>query len=198
MRSKPPGLLTPLALTVLRLLHGGPMHPYEMHQQIRQQHTDQVIKLRAGSLYHTVERLHRTGLIEPVETGREGRRPERTVYAITEAGRDEFRTGVHDLLRTPQDEYPVFAAAVEMMHAVPPDEVAALLRERLVMLEGLLAHGERVHGALRTERGLPRVLLIELEYKQAMQRSEMDWVRGLLDEISSGRLRWPAPPEGER
>lgn len=197
MRSKPPGLLTPLALTVLRLLHGGPMHPYEMHQQIRQQHTDHVIKLRAGSLYHTVERLHRVGLIEPVETGREGRRPERTVYAITDAGRDEFRAGLHDLLRNPQDEYPVFAAAVEMMHAMQPEEAARLLRERLVKLEGSLAGGERIHTALLTERGLSRVLLIELEYKQAMQRSEMDWVRGLLDEITTGRLRWPEP-EGER
>ena len=90
MRYKPHRTLTPLALVVLGLLRERPMHPYEMQQTIRDEHTDQVIKLRAGSLYHTVERLQTLELITAVETARAGRRPERTVYAITEEGRDEF------------------------------------------------------------------------------------------------------------
>ncbi|WP_213454066.1 PadR family transcriptional regulator [Rhizomonospora bruguierae] len=196
MRSTRRGALTPLALTVLRLLtQGGPMHPYEMHQRIREQHTDHVIKLRAGSLYHTVERLHRADLVEPVETGREGRRPERTVYAITEAGAEEFSAGLHDLLRAPRDEYPVFAAAVEMLHALPPADAARLLGERLIALEGHLARVERIRVGLLRDRDLDRVLLVELEYKEAMCRAEVAWVRGLLDEIASGRLSWPAPEE---
>ena len=86
MRARPHRTLTPLALAILRLLHERPMHPYEMHQLVRDRGTDFVIKVRAGSLYHAVERLAMLGLIAPVETGRDGRRPERTVYAITDAG----------------------------------------------------------------------------------------------------------------
>ena len=57
MRAKPHRTLTPLALAVLRLLHERPMHPYEMHQLVRDRGTDFAIKVRAGSLYHAVERL---------------------------------------------------------------------------------------------------------------------------------------------
>src|SRR6185369_4646230 len=104
MRANPHRTLPPLALAVLRRLRERPMHPYEAHQQIRDRSIDYVIKVRAGSLYHAVERLHRLGLVEPVETAREGRRPERTVYAITEAGNDEYLANLRDLVRHPEDE----------------------------------------------------------------------------------------------
>src|SRR5690349_8858323 len=99
MSIRPHRTLTPLGLVVLELLHQRAMHPYEIQQTIRDRFIDQVIKVRAGSLYHTVERLHRAGLIEPVETGRTGRRPERTVYAITDDGREEYRANLRELLR---------------------------------------------------------------------------------------------------
>src|SRR5215475_4736337 len=148
MRAKPHRTLTPLALAVLRLLNTRPMHPYEMHQVVRDHGTDRVIKVRAGSLYHTVERLHRQGLIEQLETGREGRRPERTVYAITDAGRDEFVTNLRDLLRVPAEEFPVFAAALEMSGALPPATVQRLLEHRTVALEAQLAAYEQAVGTL--------------------------------------------------
>src|SRR6266542_482877 len=105
MSVTPHRALTPLALAVLELLLERAMHPYEMHQLIRDRRIDHVIKLRAGSLYHTVERLHRLDLIEPVETARAGRRPERTVYAITEQGRDAFAARMRDLIQRPEPEY---------------------------------------------------------------------------------------------
>lgn len=93
--SKP---LTPLGLTVLRMLCDGPMHPYEMQQRIRNHAYDVAVKITHGSLYHSVERLAAAGLIEPLETSREGRRPERTVYAVTSAGRDAARIRLAELL----------------------------------------------------------------------------------------------------
>src|SRR5690242_14900046 len=68
------------ALTVLCLLRERPMHPYEMQRLIRERHKDEFLDLKRGSLYHAMERLQAAGLVEPMETFREGRRPERTVY----------------------------------------------------------------------------------------------------------------------
>jgi DNA-binding PadR family transcriptional regulator len=186
--------LTPLALAVLRLLNTRPMHPYEMHQVVRDHGTDQVIKVRAGSLYHTVERLHRQGLIEQVETGREGRRPERTVYAITDAGRDEFVTNLRDLLRVPAEEFPVFASALEMAAALPPATVRRLLAHRTVALEAQLAGFEQAIGAL-SKQGLDRVSLIEAEFGMSVRRAELTWVRQIVDEIDSGELTWATDDE---
>ena len=65
------------SLAVLGLLREAPMHPYEMQRQMHRRHTDDLLALKRGSLYHAINQLQRDGLIEPVEISREGRRPER-------------------------------------------------------------------------------------------------------------------------
>src|SRR5437868_14066527 len=82
---------TPLALAVMNLLIEQPMHPYEMKSKMKGRGHDQVIKLTGGSIYGTVERLEEGGFIQAQETSRGGRRPERTAYAKTEAGRAEIK-----------------------------------------------------------------------------------------------------------
>jgi DNA-binding PadR family transcriptional regulator len=192
MSAPPAGALTPLALAVLELLLERAMHPYEMHQLFRDRHMDHVIKVRAGSLYHTVERLHRLHLVEPVETARAGRRPERTVYAITEQGRDAFAARLRDLIQRPESEYPVFGAAVEMLHTLDPAEAAALLERRTVAVEALIAAHDQVIATLG-KSGLERVMLVEIEYAQAIRQAELAWIRGLVEDIREGALIWSAP-----
>src|SRR4051795_6674297 len=76
----------PLALAVLACLSERAMHPYEISTTLRTRGKEQSIKLNYGSLYAVVESLAKHGLVRPLETTREGRRPQRTVYEITEAG----------------------------------------------------------------------------------------------------------------
>src|SRR5919108_1868809 len=102
---------TPLALAVMNLLMEHPMHPYEMKSKMKERGHDQVIRLKGGSIYDTVERLEQGGFIEAQETSREGRRPERTVYAITEAGVDELRAWMREMVGRPVWDYPQFGAA---------------------------------------------------------------------------------------
>ncbi|MFB9235891.1 PadR family transcriptional regulator [Plantactinospora siamensis] len=197
MRSNPHRPLTPLALAVLELLHERAMHPYEMHQTIRDRQTDRVIKVRAGSLYHTVERLHRDELIEPVRTGRAGRRPERTEYALTDAGREEFHATVRALVRHPEPEYPLFGVAVQMLHTLGPDEVVGLLDKRAMILEPGIAARQQVLDALRAQ-DTPRVYLIEVEYALTLARAELAWIRQLIDDVRTGALAWAPKHHGPR
>src|SRR2546423_11801879 len=103
---------TPLALAVMNLLMERPMHPYEMKSKMKERGHDQVIKIKGGSIYDTVERLEAGGFIKSQETSREGRRPERTVYAITEAGREETRDWLAEVGSQPGHEYPPLAGAL--------------------------------------------------------------------------------------
>ena len=181
--------LNPLAMTVLNLLHEGAAHPYELQQTIQDRYLDQFVKVRAGSLYHTVERLHRLGLIEPVSTGRSGRRPERTVYAITDDGRDEFQDSLRSAIRHPATEYPAFGSAVEMLRGLDPQDAAGLLCYRVIAIEMNLAGLEQAAASL-TKRGLDRIKLIEIEYAQAMLNAEMAWVAAVAEDITTGALTW--------
>src|ERR1700722_14111960 len=125
----------PLALAVLALLFERPMHPYEMGVILKQRHKEESIKLRYGSLYTVIELLLRRAFIAARETGRDGRRPERTGDEITPAGRDELRTWMAELIAEPAKEYPQFEAALCLLPVLPPDEALALLRQRLLAIE---------------------------------------------------------------
>src|SRR5918998_3053474 len=125
----------PLALAVMALLFERPMHAYEMVSTVRERHKHEAIRLRYSSLYSVVGALEREALVAELETRRDGRRPERTVYGITEAGRAEFLDWLRELLREPVKEYTQFAAGLSFVAALPPLEAIALLRERVQRLE---------------------------------------------------------------
>jgi DNA-binding PadR family transcriptional regulator len=181
--------LTPLGLAVLRLLDAEQMHPYEMQQRIREYSIDEVVKVAHGSLYHSVARLAELGLIEPVETSREGRRPERTVYAITEAGRDAAHSRLRDFVMRPAREYPCFGMALAFVSMLSPEDAAMLLDRRSVALEGQLAAHDTIVERLG-KQGISRVHVLELEYFNSTLRAELDFVRALSEDIKSGRLDW--------
>jgi DNA-binding PadR family transcriptional regulator len=175
---------------VLNLLHERSLHPYEMQQLMRERGHDQVIKLKGGSLYSTIERLTAAGLIEPMETSREGRRPERTVYALTEAGRDELLLWLRELLSAPVHEYPWFGSALAFLAALPQEEVLRLLERRAIALEADVAALDSVRQTMERS-GLPRLFGVEGEYALAMRRAELAWLRQILDDLRTGKLEWP-------
>lgn len=171
----------------MNLLIEEPMHPYEMKSKMKGRGHDQVIKLTGGSIYDTVERLEQGGFIQAQETSREGRRPERTVYAITDSGRDEITLWLEELLTQPVNEYPQFGAALAFFAHLPKDEVVRLLKIRTALLDGQIAGSERQFKTLG-DMGLPRLFLIEGEYSVAIKRAELEWVRKLVRDIEDGKL----------
>jgi DNA-binding PadR family transcriptional regulator len=181
---------SPLALAIMSLLYERPMHPYEMQTNMRERGHHNVIKVKGGSLYDTVERLERLGFIATLETSREGRRPERTVYTITESGRDELNFWLREMISEPAREYPEFAAALAFILVLDPDEAMQALHQRIFLLESRIAADEAmVKSSLKAN--LPRMVLIEGEYGIALQKAELSWTRKLIGELEKGSLRWP-------
>src|SRR5699024_6335832 len=113
-------LTNPLALAVLTLLSEESMHPYEISTTLKQRRKEDSIKLNFGSLYSVVESLEKRGLIEVRGAQREGNRPERTIYGVTEEGRQLMRSWLGEMLSTPAKEFPQFEAALSLMPALPP------------------------------------------------------------------------------
>jgi DNA-binding PadR family transcriptional regulator len=177
----------PLALAVLSCLNERPMHPYEISTTLRTRGKEQSIKLNYGSLYAVVESLAKHDLIAPVETTREGRRPQRTVYEITEAGVEEHDDWLAELLSTPQREYTSLEAGLSLMAGLPPDEVARLLEERAERLRIELGGIEATHKAV-AEMGVPRIFMVESEFRAHMLHAELGYVSGLAAEIRANDL----------
>lgn len=187
--------LTPLGIAILSLLARESMHPYEMRHVIRVREIDRVMKVTHGTLYSTVERLAGTGLIQPVETSREGRRPERTVYEITELGRDQLLDALRAELMRHTPDYPRLAMGLSFASLLAPGEVGELLERRAVAVEAELSGFQIALDATLKQRSpsLERVSLIEVEYLTALLRAERDWLRAVTDDIREGRLTWVPP-----
>lgn len=177
----------PLALAVLGLLTERPMHPYEMSSTLRERAKEVSIKVNYGSLYSVVDALQRHDLIEVLETVREGRRPERTVYAITDAGRTEFVDWLSELLAMPVKEYTRFEAALSLMPNLPPDEVVRLLQVRRSRLETEIVGGSAVIDEM-ARQGMPYLFAIEADYLLALRRAELEFVDRLIRQIRDGSL----------
>jgi DNA-binding PadR family transcriptional regulator len=175
-------------LAVLALLREEPMHPYQMQRILRERHEDEVLGLKRGSLYHAIRRLVRTGLIEPVTIGREGRRPERTTYRLTPDGAGEFVRWLRHRLATPQSEPSEFMGSISFLVHLPPKDAARHLELRAQTLDGRIdALGRALQ---QVGKFVARVHLIERHYLLATQKAEREWVRGLVGELRSGRFAW--------
>jgi DNA-binding PadR family transcriptional regulator len=173
-----------LALALLTLLTERPMYPYEMAAALRERGKDQAMKINWGSLYTVVQNLEKNDFIETVEVAREGRQPERTTYQITDAGRAELKDWLRELIGVPEREYSRFEAALSEVGVLPPDEVTALLRQRLDQLDAANA-GQQADLKV-WEAQVPRLFMIESEYHLALRMAEAEWVRGLLKEFTDG------------
>jgi DNA-binding PadR family transcriptional regulator len=174
-----------LALAVLGLLYEQPMHPYQMSSTLKFRHKEDSIKINYGSLYAVVDSLLRKGLIEERERIRAGRRPERTVYGLTDAGAAALHRWLGELIAEPSPQFTDFEAALSLMPALPPDVVGKLLAERLAALEAETEEYERIAAAIPD---FPRLFAVEGEYRAALRAAETGFVRGLLADITDGSL----------
>lgn len=181
--------VTPLAVAVLALLEERPMHPYEMYQLLISRREDMLVKVRPGSLYHTVARLAEQELVVAEGVDRAGNRPERTTYRITEGGHLALRARIAQIMREPAREYPVFPVAIAEAHNLPTGEVLALLRERSGHLADDLADVEMMI-EWASQHEVPRRYWVVLEYLRAMLHAELTWVEQFIGELDSGELAW--------
>ncbi|MDX3762730.1 helix-turn-helix transcriptional regulator [Streptomyces mirabilis] len=181
---------SPLALTVLALLHYKPLHPYGIQRLVKDWGKEQVVNVRQrASLYRTIERLNGDGLIAVRETGRDQQYPERTVYEVTDAGREIARAWLEEMLSAPKQEFPEFPAALSNLLLLTAEEMGDLLQRRA---DALAEQLDGLEGAMaaEAERGLPRITRLETEYLRAVTAAELEWVRTVVEDLRAGRLSW--------
>jgi DNA-binding PadR family transcriptional regulator len=180
---------SPLALAVLALVVEAPMHPYQMQQEIRRRGKDEVINVgQRASLYKTIDRLHRDGLIAVRETSRQAQRPERTVYQSTAAGRDAVREWLREMLSAPRKDFPEFPAAIAHLPLLDHEDAIAQLDKRRAALAADVA---KYDTEITFASGpIPRLLLLETEYLRAVGAAELAWVDSIIADLRAERITW--------
>ncbi|WP_158842595.1 PadR family transcriptional regulator [Saccharothrix deserti] len=180
----------PLVLAVLGLLLENPAHPYQMLSELRKRGENRATVISRGTLYDIVEALVAAGWVAPQGKQRTGNRPERTVYALTDTGREELVRRLDSQIRNPRREFTQFVGAVAYLGALGPTGAVAALTERAQRLSDRVEADES-HLAEVLESGVPRLHVIEAEYALRLARAELEWIGTVVDEIRVGSLTWP-------
>lgn len=187
--------IPPLAVTVLALLVEGEAHPYEMVNTLLARREDRIVAVSIGSVYRAVEKLAEYGYVVPGETTREGNRPERTCYRVTESGRAALQRRVDELLVEPYADRSAFLVGLGEAHNVPAARVAEQLARRVAGLDDELAELDRGIDEARAA-GVRDAYLLAPDFLRHSLRSKRDWLSDLSDRLASGDLAWPSRPAG--
>jgi DNA-binding PadR family transcriptional regulator len=179
----------PLGLVVLAYLSQGPTHPYELSSMLAERDGARSVRFSHGSVYAVIRQLERAGFIAALETTREGRRPERTSFCLTDSGSEELTSWLSNLIQEPQPEYPQFLTALSLVAALPPSTAVELLSRRLSHLAAARAEiCAFVSDTLAT--GVNPIFLIEEEFRLALLDAEVDFVRRFIDQITEKKTEW--------
>jgi DNA-binding PadR family transcriptional regulator len=121
------------------------------------------------------------------ETVRSAGYPDRIVYAITDAGRAAARAWLREMLGETTAEFPDFIAALSIVFGLAPDDARAQLEHRAAELTNELADTD---AQLTGNPDLPRLFLLEEEYRRAILTAQLAWLRGVINDLETGRLSW--------
>lgn len=172
------------------MLTETPMHAYRIQQLVKLRGKDEIVNVRQrNSLYQTIERLQRDALIAVRETERDGAFPERTIYEITDAGRDTARMWLREQLARPAREFPSFPAALSVLPLLSADDARRQLEARAAALEAELARLDETHDAALAMQ-IPRLFLLDGELMRVTLGAELDWVRSTVEHLKVGALTW--------
>ncbi|WP_330328301.1 PadR family transcriptional regulator [Streptomyces sp. NBC_00536] len=181
----------PIVLAVLGLLLEQPSHPHQMLAELRERSDHHAAAITRGTLYNSVAALAEAGWLASQGQERAGNRPERTVYALTQAGYDELVRRLDSQIRNPEREFSRFLGAVTYLGALGPSGAVAALGERAERLrQRTSADEKRLADALAA--GAPRLHVIEAEYALCLARAETAWIDSVIDDVRTGSLTWPA------
>jgi DNA-binding PadR family transcriptional regulator len=172
-----------LELAILGLLKERPMHGYELRKQLSQK-LGLFWTVSFGSLYPTLKKLERRGVVEKVTPAGDERARRKQEYCITAAGEDDFLALLGELDANTWEEEK-FSLRLAFFRYLKPEIRLRLLERRRSYLEDRLTHGERA---------LQRALRVRADtYTVALMRHGVDGINNdiaWLDElIAAERLR---------
>ena len=165
----------------LALLSRGPCHGYDVKRTYDAWFPD-AKPLPFGQVYATLARLVRDGLAEVVETRTEGG-PERTVYAVTQAGQDRLAQWLDEPAppATNGSEDVVRKAVAALHLSDPAGSREVLARQRAAHL--------RLMGQLQDDAALSSDPAVRLARRYAVLHLDADlrWLEEAVDQLAPSR-----------
>ncbi|MBN1190610.1 MAG: PadR family transcriptional regulator [Dehalococcoidales bacterium] len=167
-----------IRLVILGILGRYPMHGYEI-KHIIEDHMGDWTDIKFGSIYFALSKLAEDGAIEVDKETREGNRPSRIVYRITEKGRHEFLRLLRELWSGEDDTLYAFDIGVFFMRSLPLPEAEKLLDERIDKTKRKLVYLEHHRSEYEGNPHIPLQAMAIMQHSLLHLQAELSWLKDL-------------------
>lgn len=165
-----------MQIVILGLLKKKEYHPYEMKKVILEHKWDQLFPVTDGNLYHAIRKLEKHKWIQAEKQEQVNNRPSRTVYQITEEGKNQLSEEIIEVFKKrmpePRSLYPALLF-------IESPEVPAAAEHIKSWISELKAESEVKHDY---QDVIPN--LIQEHYK-GLNEFYMNWLNEILDALES-------------
>ncbi|MFC3749349.1 PadR family transcriptional regulator [Paenibacillus sp. GCM10012306] len=175
-----------IKLAVLGLLLERNMHPYEITLVMKDRRMDQIMKLQMGSLYYAVDKMSQDGLIEAVEVISSKDRPDKTIYSITDKGKNIFEQLILQQIKKNDPVFHPLYIPLAFSRYVDQEKLAELLNERVLKAE----HDVNLTYQIYEEHIplVPRSVLHVMYGRYEHCLTELKWLKRLYEDVLANKL----------
>ena len=172
-------------LVILGLLRERPLYGYEI-KSIIEDHMGDWTNIAFGSIYFALGKLADEGYIKKAATEKEGGRPSRSVFQITDEGHVEFERLLREVWNTVNRQFFPFDIGLFFMHVLPREEVLASLSNRVDQLEKVLQYLDQHQSESMAQDQVPLLAKAIFDHTRVHTEAELSWTRDLLEKVEAG------------
>lgn len=169
-------------LLLLGLLRLESMHGYQLNEFLEKR-LGFVADLKRSTAYYLLNKLEESGFVAK-EVEREGNRPERYVYELTEAGSDRFRYLLEANLREAHMPYYNTDIGLLFIDAMPLEMLQEAFEEKRAGLAEVL---DTIHGYVE-EHPAGSPARYALQHNVVHLEAELDWIDRFLMELEGQHI----------
>ncbi len=169
--------LTNAELAVLSLIAEKPRHGYEVETVIEERNMREWTEIGFSSIYHILRKLARQGFLIGKQGEKEGRGPARTVYNITESGKETLYQNTIKALSEPVVVSNPFEMGLHNLCWLEPRDAIDAIKNYLQGRQDLLSNIRE-----SADRHQPMHLFLDVifDYSFMQLEAEIKWLQNLI------------------
>lgn len=167
-------------LVVLGLLNEKPRYGYEI-KMIIDNVMSHVIDVSSGSLYYALKKLREQDLVQETAVEKVGRRPERSIYEITELGKKAFAEDLPELIFPQARPFFPLDLAMYFLPFIPLAEQLRRMRMRLAYIALMLEYSSEIEE--RFGKSAPEHHMMVIMHQRQYLFMERDYLSNLVQDL---------------
>lgn len=175
-------------LVILGLIKNRFLYGYQINQIIREE-LGEGFNIAFGSIYFALGRLAAKGFIKKAGEHKEGGRPSRIIYTITDLGKLKFRSMLREVLEIWENIRFPFDAGLYFMNSLESDDLKVLIGRRISRIENALSEAKEKFSEIDPNTEISDINEIIIDHSIIHLETELAWIKELAIKIEKKQLQ---------